>query len=191
MALGAPQPLVTFDCGKPALNEWLIAEAAACFYLRFAFEPSPVREQQLILLLKARRRRGAASAARLRLCGDGDATRTRNFKTMGCNRSSAAGRPPCLSGNCEAKADTAGVRPSAWPGPHVSFHAGIDQVVGQDKSKTCTTSRWRSAEGMRSSSATRNCSASRGLRPSGCGVVFTPNHRTRYSPYPCESGSMV
>lgn len=33
-----------------------IDEDAARFYLRFGFEPSPIREQQLLLLLKDARR---------------------------------------------------------------------------------------------------------------------------------------
>ena len=43
---------VADQAGVRALLTHLIDEAAARFYLRFGFEASPAREQQLILLLK-------------------------------------------------------------------------------------------------------------------------------------------
>ena len=73
-ALDANHPLEGFDCGKPALNDWLVRHArqaqasgsaksthpidgeASRFYQRFGFEASPAREQQLLLLLKDARR---------------------------------------------------------------------------------------------------------------------------------------
>ena len=47
---------VTDQAGVRALLTHPIDEAAARFYLRFGFEASPAREQQLILLLKDARR---------------------------------------------------------------------------------------------------------------------------------------
>ena len=44
------------QAGVRALLTHPIDEAAARFYLRFGFEPSPAREQQLLLLLKDARR---------------------------------------------------------------------------------------------------------------------------------------
>ena len=48
--------VVADQAGVRALLTHPIDEAAAGFYLRFGFEASPVREQQLILLLKDARR---------------------------------------------------------------------------------------------------------------------------------------
>ncbi len=48
--------LVADQAGVRALLTHPIDDAAARFYLRFGFEASPVREQQLILLLKDARR---------------------------------------------------------------------------------------------------------------------------------------
>ena len=55
--------VVSDQAGVRALLTHPIDEAAARFYLRFGFEISPVREQQLILLLKDARRllQGGAS----------------------------------------------------------------------------------------------------------------------------------
>jgi hypothetical protein len=48
--------MVADQAGVRALLTHPISEAAARFYLRFGFEASPAREQQLILLLKDARR---------------------------------------------------------------------------------------------------------------------------------------
>lgn len=48
--------MVADQAGVRALLTHPIDEAAARFYLRFGFEASPAREQQLILLLKDARR---------------------------------------------------------------------------------------------------------------------------------------
>ena len=55
---------VADQAGVRALLTHPIDEAAARFYLRFGFEASPAREQQLILLLKDARRLLALTSAR-------------------------------------------------------------------------------------------------------------------------------
>jgi GNAT superfamily N-acetyltransferase len=56
--------MVADQAGVRALLTHPIDESAARFYLRFGFEVSPVREQQLILLLKDARRLLAPASAK-------------------------------------------------------------------------------------------------------------------------------
>ena len=77
MSLSAPRTLDVqhrldeFDCGKPALTDWLrrharqaIDASAEAFYRRFGFQSTPTDERQLILLLKDARRYAAGPANR-------------------------------------------------------------------------------------------------------------------------------
>jgi GNAT superfamily N-acetyltransferase len=63
--------MVADQAGVRALLTHPIDDAAANFYLRFGFEASPVREQQLILLLKDARRLLAPASAQLSAGGAG------------------------------------------------------------------------------------------------------------------------
>ena len=63
------------QAGVRALLTHPIDEEAAQFYLRFGFESSPVREQQLLLLLKDARRLVSSPVAQVIEAGSGERIR--------------------------------------------------------------------------------------------------------------------